>query len=280
MLVSATTGHAGLLEFYSVDQNTQELVRIHATTGHVTVVSSLGFTAGDVDLTAHQGGLYGSNSSGGAVHLLKINPLTGAVLSDVTVTSGGAGVAHAEGLASLGNDLVLGYVSGASSGVSNSLGTVNLSDGTLSNRLDYASVNPSYVADFDGLTADATGGAELLSVDSHTPASADNSSLFQVNRSPQQYNDVDVPFLLNRGINDLAFLGTDLYGLYGVDELYKIDPANGDVLQTITLDRSGLYYGLADASAVPEPSSFAALGGLLAVGLIARLSRRRKRNAG
>ena len=223
----------------SVDTATNELVRIDSTSGNVSVVGSLGFIAGDIDLATLGNRLFATNSDTGVrVDLHEISPFTGASLSSVQVQGG---VVVAEGLAGVGNQLKLGFSSDGSV-FSDSLGNLAL-NGVISS----ASAGPF---DFDGLGVDESG--TLYGIDREPGVT---TTIFTVTESPLSTNVIQSisPTLL---VNDLLVSGNSALIIDSDSKLHSVDLATG-VLTTTNLNRVGNYRGL--AVAVPEPNAFLCL---------------------
>ena len=110
-IVAAYGGGTASADLFSVDTTLKSLVRIDPTTGNVTVVGSLGMSdVTDIDLTNHQGHLYGMKSFfNQEVIVFEINPLTGEASSPLTLKLGLDNVKGAEGLASTGDELVVAF---------------------------------------------------------------------------------------------------------------------------------------------------------------------------
>ena len=106
LTIAALAPPSHAIEFYAVDNVTDEFVLIDSDTGDVTLIGDLGADAGDVELARLGETVYALNLLKGViVQLWEIDPLTGAVASSATVTLDGALVLHAEGLAAVGGGL-------------------------------------------------------------------------------------------------------------------------------------------------------------------------------
>lgn len=236
----AITCSAHATVFYSIDIDTDELVSIDPATGAVTVIGPLGYDAGDIDLTVHDGRLYGLNSLfQERVELLEIDTVTGTAAAPIEVTNGGAAILNAESIASLCGDLVIGFndpATAANPAFSNALGTID-SNGTVTSFVTFSST-----VDFDGLSADATG-LEFRSIDAQGPGVP---VLLNVgDRTPPTVILID-EFTPGDGTSDILFHGSSLYMIaFSVQTLYRIDPTTGELLEAIMLDREGRYFGLA-----------------------------------
>lgn len=246
--------------FFSVDTTTNELVRINATTGAVTVVGALGTTITDIDLTrTADGRLWGIDSVFGTrVDLFEISTSTGAVLSTTQINL--TGIQNAEGLGHSGNQLVLGHsVNSSASNFFSELAT----DGTLSNTVQTA-------IDIDGLAA-GSGSVPFYAMDAAffgswfslayelDPSTPANPQIAGFNTGTESVG------------SDLVADGADIFFIDGLatPELLSFNLSSPRTLQRVALDRIGAYRGLASAEAlsVSEPGVlFILASGLAALG--------------
>lgn len=232
---------ASALSFYSVNSETNQLVRIDAGTGAASVIGPLGVDTSDVDLTVVGGRLFALDRHFGAyVDLLELNPLTGTVITSARVTSGGAQILSAEGLTHVGGTLKIGFDENADT-VSDLLGDL-ATDGSITNSKRFS-------ADFDGL---GVGSADqIYSVD--VEPAANTTKFYRVDPANLAVFEI-ASFSNELTVNDVEVVGNDLFG---VDDLHKslfqISLDDGSLRQVITLD--GPYFGLAIASTIPEPST-------------------------
>ena len=262
----ATNGSAAPL--FSVDISTHELVRVESSTGAVTVVGALGVTAFDIDLTrTADGRLWGLNSQiGSRVDLLEIDQLTGAVISSTQVTlPTGANLRGAEGLGHAGNQLTIVY-SPAGNSNSNTFGNLS-TGGAISGPVGLG-------FDVDGLSAGA-GGVPYYTVD-RTPAVS--NIVYALDPSGPSASIV-ASFPDTLAPNDLVRIGDDILMIDNATAALRVvDLNNTTAFDTIALDRSGTYLGLALAGPlqVPEVASLTLLAtGLAGLGIAARRRSRR-----
>ena len=225
--------------FYSTDASTDELLLIDGTSGQVSVVGSLGIDVTAVDLTILGDELYGVDTEFGVdAQLLRIDRFTGlaAKIGD-DLHVGGTPVLNAEGLTSRNGTLFVSFETSTTFN-SNQLGELDF-DGSIINVR-------SIPVDMDGLGVDSNG--QIYAVDSET-APIDMNLLYTV--EPTTRLGSNSRLAGERPLGDLDFAADDLYAIGG-SSFVRLDPSNANVLESITLSRTGGYGGLAF---VPEPSS-------------------------
>ncbi len=144
-------GQGAASVIFSVDVDSNELVRIDTTTSTLQVVGPVGHRMYSAAMTFHEGKLCAMVRRNAAlpstgVDLLTIDPNTGAKTSEVIVTLDGAPLLFTEGLESFEGKLLMAFPPGAASYSSWALAEVNTL-GEVSNVTDFS----SFGADFDVL---------------------------------------------------------------------------------------------------------------------------------
>ena len=257
---------------FSVDVATDELVKINPATGNVSVIGPLGFNAQDVDLTNVNGRLFALNAELDVrVDLYELNPATASVISSVQVfTDSNFEIQLAEALSHVSGQLKIGFRDSAAPfpARSNAFGDLGF-DGVVSNIQS----NVTTYVDFDGLGVDLSTGI-LYSPDGN-PAFINfrpgDTDFFSVQESPLALNFITTDST-NFSANDVAVLSNQLYAMGQPSNLLAALDLNTNGFSTITLSRSGNYFGL--ATAIPEPSPIACLSLLLATFVGWRLKRK------
>ncbi len=265
ILLSFPLSQAIALQFFSVNTLANELVRIDAATGGVSVVGELGFDAYDTDLASFDGRLFGVDYGSGAAQLIEINPFTGATISSTHVTNDGSTVSFSEGLTNVGNQLKIAV---GVSPYSTTYGDLSL-DGTMSNAVGADG------RDFDGMGVSSTGqiyGLDVITPLSSTkfftfdPSTATASEIFSFSTSSPS----------KVWANDLVVSDSDIFAIDGkYNTLHQIGLSDG-TLNTIDLSENGQFRGLAAAvtKPIPEPGTSFLLG--LGFAGIATLRRRKR----
>jgi hypothetical protein len=271
ILAATIFGHgnnAHATPFFSVDNDTDELVRIESTTGVVSVVGALGANFTDIDLTrTADGRLWGVDSIfGSRVNLHEISTSTGAVLSTTQVNL--SGIQNAEGLGHSGNQLVLGHsTTSSASNVFSELAT----DGTISNSVVTA-------IDMDGLSS-GSGTVPFYATDAAFFGSW-FSIFYELDPSTPGNPQITA---FGTGVesigSDLVADGGDIFFIDGLatPELLSFDLAAPNVLLRVALDRTGAYRGLALANSVAVSEPGLQLSLLAGVVLLFGVRKRRKR---
>lgn len=239
-------GQGAGADLYSVDVITDNMVRVNRETGEVTPLGYLGRDFYDTDLAYANGYIYLLNGwPSGYVELRKVRASDFQVVSAVTVSLNGQTPVSAEGLTSLGGNLLLSFAYNRPFSWSNAVGVVAES-GDVTLLYDYTQFDPN--ADCDGLTTFPGGG--LCWVDVEPDYRLINAGL------PPNPSYTVLGTHPHRTINDLAFLGNG--DLWGVDseqrELVQLGP-DGAVLRSVSHDPQYQLLGLLDLSsvvAVPE----------------------------
>jgi hypothetical protein len=255
----SSTAHAGL--FYSIDTASDDLVSIDSSSGHVTMIGSLGVDLFDTDLAMLEGNLYAVDTSlvRQTANLYRINTTSGnaALLGQLATAT--EGVTHAEGLAATASSLIVSYTTTPNSPTSNLVAALSLT-GLVGSGTDAG-------VDIDGLTADNI--EQFLFLDSKDSANrVDLYSGFPVSTIGSHTGVSGSNFS-----NDAAFLGNELFAISDPGLLH-LDRTDGSLLSITALDRAGNYTGLV---AVPAPMPlFLILGGLAAATMFGRSRSRSK----
>jgi hypothetical protein len=239
---------------YSINYETEELVLVDPASGDVSSIGVVDLPLSNIDLTTLGSGIYLLNTTFNvSTTVSRLDPATGSVIWTVPVTYQGAAVGLAEGLAAADGGLRLSFRSEAaySQYFSDALGRVD-SLGIVMEACSFSGFD--YLADADAL---CTG------PDGHHMYWGDNSPseyyfrLFDVECPPPGmtllgYLFPDIP------ITDLAFEDGMLWAIDGNDDqLLRLDPSTGAILETVLLPPATHLDGLAGApefSRVPTPS--------------------------
>lgn len=227
--------------FYTVDVETDELVQVDASTGHVSVVGELGYDAVDVDLVNTSNGLRGINTIFGIrVDLLEIDYYTGAIANTALVQSDTGPILHAEGLAAINDQLIVSY--SPSGGVNSSSAGELSQTGLITSSFDLD-------LDADGLWADSESGV-IFALDRRLGQNVvDFRSLTEISPNSSFLGNVPSTFLLT----DLVILNNLIYAIdLDQEQLIIFNIGNGEST-VLPMDRPGRYSGLA---IIPEPSGF------------------------
>jgi hypothetical protein len=250
----------------TIDRQNDNLLSINPSTGELSVIGPIGHDMISPHLTFMNGRLFALNMNTiNHTEIVELDLLTGAAISAFDVRLNSQVVSFAEGLANDGDELLIGFRTGASLQHSNAMGRLAL-DGTVSGVVNLASLNS--LADIDGFKVNPATGT-LISTD--TRANDNTISFYNVDDVPADY-DLLSQFTRDsamQSINDLDFLNGYMVGLDDVTRrLHWIDPINGQLLHSVNLTGSSELRGLA---AVPTPGTLLPL----AAGILFRRSRRR-----
>jgi len=244
----ATARPAGAVLFYSIDVATDQLVRIDSSTGTVTTVGTVGYDFGNAQLALLGGTLYATNLPlcvNGVVDLVAIDPDTGVKISQVRVKSGAADLvtSAADGLAVDGTTLLLSYRTAGLCGAAH-----NLADLATSGALSNVTTFSSSATDMDGLAVSPSG--QIYAYDG-VLGSPNRADVYAVAR-PSSYALVGSHFTGTEGYNGFVFDETgDFWGYRRTSHsLFRLDPTNGQVLQTIPVATTRPLAGLAVAPSV------------------------------
>jgi hypothetical protein len=230
-LAALAASPAAAQNLYSIDNNTQRVVRINAVTAAITVVGPLpGFNGTILDMEFLGARLFAVANVTPNKELFELNPATGAILSNVIIRRDGAPIINAaEGLASddKGN-LLLSFWNGSDpQSVSSLIGLLAL-DGSIT-------LAEGYGIDFDGLTRRRAGGFFGLDRD---PVAGAAVILTGTHGPPASTLLNSIPF--DAQLNGLDDLAETRIALYSVDfvtrRLHRIDPANGTLIASTPHD--------------------------------------------
>lgn len=236
---------AAAVQLYSVDVLSNSLVTLDTATGAVTTIGTTGLPFATVDLAALDGSIWAIEQFGteGFPHFLhQLDPATGAPISLAAALLDGSPTGRAPGLAARDGALVVAFAPDPASNQATHVGVLR-ADGAIEDAVSFE----SFGADLFGL-ATAPGGA-LFSVGGNGAG-----QLRQVILDPRSLTTVGGDGLSN--VNDLVFVGDDLWGLSSVaqdfSDLHRIDPDTGAVLETVSIDvlpGQSLFAGLATIAA-------------------------------
>ncbi|MEQ8766237.1 MAG: hypothetical protein RL885_20150, partial [Planctomycetota bacterium] len=225
---------------YSVNPATDELIRLEPDTGAHLVIGPIGHNMSTMtDLAFHQGFFYAltattENPPFTAYELVQIDPDTGAMISFVSVT-GTPAVTVAEGLTSVGDDLVIGFGTSTTPNLGEKLGILGLNG-----VIDPASVvdHLSFNADYDGLGTDPSG--QIFGMNAFA-----SSNINESDRLPSSYTTKGGDNAYDLA-TDIEFCGSSLFAIDATTKsLYRVDERDGSVIRSVPYDSSLALYGLA-----------------------------------
>ncbi len=226
---------------YSVNPATDELIRLEPETGdHLVIGQIIGHNMSQMtDLAFHRGSFYALTATTEtgpytAWDLVEINPDTGAMISAVPVTATPP-VTVAEGLTSVGDDLVIGFGTSTTPNLGEKLGILGL-DGVI----DPASVvdHLSFTADYDGLGTDPSG--QIFGMNAFA-----SSNINESDRLPSSYTPKGGDSAYDLA-TDIEFCGSSLFAIDAAPKsLYRVDERDGSVIGSAAYDSSLALYGLA-----------------------------------
>ena len=241
--------------WYTVDVDDDVLLRVNPLDGTTWEMGPLGQDVHDVDLALAPGGLYAvDNRPGEAAELLWIDRNTGAATPHGTLTYQGQPVPMAEGLA--GGDLLTVSFGTTTEANSHILGTLSTADATISD----VDVYPSETTDLDGLA-----GSGSHAIDAGPPSASEgqfvvlseDSGAFVPPGDPKPGSPNDVVF---DGLDGCPSLDLLWLAIQEDGTLYRGNTQDGDLVETVTLDRPGNYHGLG-VSTYYFPSDDGFIGG-------------------
>lgn len=250
LLAISSTAWGGPL--YSVNVQTDELVKIETTTGAVTVVGSIGHQMQGTDLAGLNGMVYattqknpGFNLNG--MTLVAINPATGGKVSAVDMLLGTNQV-FSEGLTATNGQLIATFDNLSTTSVRS--GVVNPVTGAISD------------AQFHGPDLDELGttlDGRIIAVDGiNFAGNTRQMAFYELGRNPTSTAFLG-DFLMQGSLDDIVFTP---FGAFSLDHLsqnlYRIDLSVPSIVQTIPLGPVALQ--LDGLAYVPEPSTFVLCG--------------------
>lgn len=235
---------AGAEVFYSVDTQSDELVRVDTQNGNIETVGAIGQDMVEVDLTYFNGVLYALNNQfGSPAEIVPINPETGVGSGPIRLHHQGEFVTNAEGLTRSGNNLYVSFDSIDTQGdplASNALGRVTPTTGFIFDAFDYAALAPD--ADMEALGLRETDG-QVFGVDND----GNDAELFEIDIDPPAFNTIgNVPIF-----QDMVFLGDRLFAHAEGVGLFELDSYTGELVSPHPLVPTGSLSGIA---VVPEPA--------------------------
>ncbi len=217
----------GAVQLYTIDSLTNTLVTLDTQTGAVTTVGFLALpNLANYDMTLLDGSLWAIEQFGTGHQLFQIDPATGQQIEVDLVLLHGLPTGRSPGLAARDGQLIVAFDPDAGEHNATHLGTLDL-DGSITDVISYE----SFGADFFGLTT-APDGDTLFSVGANA-----TGQLRRVTLDPVAFETLGGDGLGN--VNDLVFVGDDLWGLDSIAQdfhfLFRIDPDNGEILETVQL---------------------------------------------
>jgi len=243
------------VSLYSIDKEGNKLVTIDSSTGNVSIVGEVGFDVADVDLTLLNNKLYGTSGVfNGRWALYEFNTTTGAASLIANLSND---ISLAEGLTTQNGKLIVGFNTNRTA-FANRVGELSLT-GSITNDITLPTIS-GFPSDTDGLT---TSPDNKIYISDYRTGSSTNLLYTAGSTTPIG------GYVSPNGVNDLTFVGNTLFGISNYSPtLAIINGTNGSLIQEVTLNRSGIYAGLAPvwATSVPEPSSTLG-GGLVALAL-------------
>lgn len=217
---------------YSINTDTNELVKIDTSSGGVSVVGSLGLNVTGPNLAFINNILYSVDNdfNNQRAKLLRINTSSGVATSLGQLSLNGVNIPSAESLAVKNGKLIVAFTPTSNNYGSTILGSLSLT-GKITDTNDVG-------IDMDALANNNLG--QLFAIDSMPGVELNKlyniSSNILVGSHPRNGD-------RGNSIDDLAFIGTELYGL-AKTKLIKINVSTGEIISTISLNKSGAYNGL------------------------------------
>ncbi len=267
-VIVSTQCYAGPTLF-SIERDADVLVTIDTDTGIATTVGPLGFNASGPQLAIAGGQLYAVDGvdfyridafTGAATFINKIGPADGSIMSGTSFTA-------VDGQLKIGRTLRPGRT--------HIIADLEL-DGSLTNVVDYNVALGLADVGFDSMASDSLG--RLWYSDSRDP----NTTFSIVEHTPLPPS-INLQFtLFNTGsLQSNVIVGDDLFALDHETDLVRVSLSGEQITATHTVLPDGVYFGLADVSAIPAPKAvwLGAVGFLIA-GFVAWRRRRREKMHG
>ncbi len=249
-LLCAAAPRAHATVFYSIDITNDQLVTIDNTTGVVTTVGAIGYNFGGASLAYFNGYLYATNLPlcvTSFVDLVKIDPLTGAKVSQVRVKVGATDLqtSAADGLTANASTLLLSYrASTGACGQAHVLADLSTS-GAVTNQTDFYPVAAGN-SDMDNIAYDPA--TDRLFANDGVGGASSNTMNFYVMARPSAYSLVGAYTTpVNDGDSGMVFTSSGALWVYQrvANQVRQIDTTNGHVVQSVTLTSARTLRGLA-----------------------------------
>ncbi len=216
---------AQAIQLYTIDSLNNTLVTLDTQTGAVTTVGFIGLpNLANYDLTLLGGSIWALEQFGPVHQLFRIDPETGQQLEVDLVLVEGLPTGRSPGLATRAGELIVAFTPDPEANHATHLGTLDL-DGSIRDVISYE----PFGADFFGLATGPDGDALYSGGGNAT------GQLHRMTLDPVTFETLGGDGLGN--VNDLIFVGDDLWGLDSIAQdasfLFRIDPANGEILETV-----------------------------------------------
>jgi len=229
ILLSILINNTYALDFFTVNNTTNQLCRINYETGELSIIGTIDFEVENAELFMFGGKMFAlsSNDKEQVCNLLELNPLTGKKLSSAIVTLNGTTITAAEAVISTNDRILIGFSKQSNYDTeSESIGELSL-DGSISNVKSFNN------ADFDGLGFDYTTN-QIYSIDI-TPQSK-QSKIYKVDLDNLKLIEwVDLSFDYYKG-NDFDIISTSMFFINNYDKkVHMINIASGNIEETISL---------------------------------------------
>ncbi|MEL6328389.1 MAG: hypothetical protein AAFR38_01900 [Planctomycetota bacterium] len=262
-------------EFFSVDPDTDELVRLNAADGSVTAVGPIGFDFANADLVALNGQLWaiGFDLARDGRFLIRIDHTTGAAVSVVQITDSLGPSRLVEGVAAAaeGDAFIVSYSAQMAFDFdSETLGRMN-TDGVITS-IGAPAASQSRPVDIDGLQLLPSGA--FFAVDGVTaPFNFNEFYTLSSTTSPLTSVLTSSHSAELTGVDDFAFDGGFVWLVdFVLADLIALDPSDASISSSIPLSAvpAGGFRGLEVATGlICSPVDFAAPWGVISQGDVA-----------